>query len=171
MNKINIIEGKAFYCGDLVNTDVMSPGRFEPYESNELLASIALIDYESEIPFVDPATKRSPFTIIFAGHEFGCGSSRDSAPSALAYAGAKIVIARSFARIFYRNCINMGVLLPVTYDHSFDESVIGKNVEVNVLDRTFTVDGEIYSYSDFGPIKDIVEAGGLTPFNKLSTGM
>src|SRR5688572_18849471 len=99
-----VIEGTAFYCGDFVDTDAMSPGRFEPYEGEQQLARIALIDYVSPVPFVDPATGRSPYTVIFAGEEFGCGSSRETAPQALHYAGARVVIARSFARIFYRNC-------------------------------------------------------------------
>jgi len=171
MNRTALIEGKAFYCGDLVNTDVMSPGRFEPYESNELLASIALIDYESNPPFVDPETKKSPFSVIFAGHEFGCGSSRDSAPSALAFAGAKVVIARSFARIFFRNCINMGVLLPIAYDHPFDEGIIGQDVSVNTQNKTFTACGQTFSYPDFGPVSKIFEAGGLTSYNQKVMGL
>ncbi len=92
-------KGKAYCCGDFVNTDVMSPGRFEPYESNEQLARIALIDYEGPTPFVNPGRgDRSDYTVIIAGKEFGCGSSRETAPQALAYAGARVVIARSFAR-------------------------------------------------------------------------
>ena len=167
----NSIEGLAFYCGDLVNTDVMSPGRFDPYESNEHLASIALIDYESDPPFVDPQTKRSPFSVIFAGHEFGCGSSRDTAPAALAFAGAKVVIARSFARIFFRNCINMGVLYPIVHDHPFDESIIGQPVRVDLQQQTFTLANETYSYPDLGPVGDIINAGGLTAYNKQNKRM
>jgi len=159
-------EGKAFYCGDYVNTDVMSPGRFEPYGGPEQLARIALIDYESSVPFVDEKTGRSEYTVIFAGTEFGCGSSRESAPEALFHAGARVVIAKSFARIFFRNCINMGLLLPIQYDHPLDERVIGKHVTVDLGTRTFSVEGQVFQFPDFGPVGAIIEAGGLTPYNK-----
>jgi 3-isopropylmalate/(R)-2-methylmalate dehydratase small subunit len=161
-----LIQGKAFYCGDFVDTDVMSPGRFEPYEGRDHLASIALIDYRANPPFVDPQTRRSPFTVIFAGREFGCGSSRETAPQALAYAGAKVVIARSFARIFFRNCVNMGLLLPIIYDHPFDENIVGTEVTVDVPALTFRVGDQEFKFNDFGPLTDIIQAGGLTPYNK-----
>ena len=161
-----LIEGKAFYCGDYVNTDVMSPGRFEPYGGRDELAKIALIDYESKVPFVDPTTGRSEFTVIFAGREFGCGSSRESAPEALRYAGARVVIAKSFARIFFRNCVNMGLLLPISYDHPFDESIIGKTVAVDQAALTFAVGGKSYAFKDFGPVGAIIQAGGLIAYTK-----
>lgn len=162
----DMIHGKAFYCGDFVDTDVMSPGRFEPYTGRDHLASIALIDYPSDPPFVDPETQRSPFTVIFAGREFGCGSSRETAPQALAYAGARVVIARSFARIFFRNCVNMGLLLPIIYDHPFDAGIVGTDVSVDVAQLSFTVGNETFKFNDFGPLTAIIEAGGLTAYNK-----
>ena len=161
-----IIDGKAFWCGDHVNTDNMAPGRFEPYKSDEHLASCALIDYESVIPFVNPATGRSDFTIIIAGNNFGCGSSRETAPQALRYAGARVVIAKSFARIFFRNCVNMGLLLPIQCDHPFDQAVLGKRVIVDTAKRVFTVEGASFEFADFGPLEAIIAAGGLTAYNK-----
>jgi 3-isopropylmalate/(R)-2-methylmalate dehydratase small subunit len=162
----DIISGLAYYCGDYVNTDVMSPGRFEPYTGPDQLASVALIDYESAVPFVDAKTQRSPYIVIFAGMEFGCGSSRETAPQALYYAGARVVVARSFANIFYRNCINMGLILPLKCEHGQDESVIGKQVEVDLRNRTITLSGKVLHFPDFGPLADIVAAGGLTNYNK-----
>lgn len=161
-----IIAGKAFYCGDFVDTDVMSPGRFEPFASDEELGRIALIDYVSDPPFVNPETGKSPFTVIFAGHEFGCGSSRETAPMALAYAGAKVVIAKSFARIFFRNCINLGVLLPILYDHPFDETIMNQEVVVNTTERYFKVGEQAFEFGDFGALTPIIEAGGLTNYTK-----
>src|ERR1700736_6529069 len=105
------VNGKAYYCGDYVNTDLMAPGRFEPIESKEQLARIALIDYQGAVPFVNEKTGRSDYSVIIAGKEFGCGSSRETAPLALSLAGVQIVIAQSFGNIFFRNCINMGILL------------------------------------------------------------
>lgn len=161
-----VIQGLAYYCGDYVNTDVMSPGRFEPYTGPDQLASVALIDYEFPIPFVEKKSGRSRYTVIFAGTEFGCGSSRETAPQALYYAGARVVIAKSFARIFYRNCVNMGLILPIRCDHDFDESVVGKTVEVNLEDFTFTVEGRKFHFADFGPLADIIAAGGLINYSK-----
>lgn len=165
-----IITGKTYYCGDYVDTDVMSPGRFEPYDGPEQLARIALIDHESPIPFVDPATQRSPFTIIVAGEEFGCGSSRETAPQALHHAGARVVIARSFARIFFRNCINMGLLLPIRYHHDFDISILGKVLTIDTDHRAVSWPDGQFAYPDLGPLERIVAAGGLTPYNQQRWG-
>ena len=87
---------------------------------------------------------------------------------ALAYAGAKVVIAKSFARIFFRNCVNMGLLLPIVYPHDYDESVIGKEVAVHPAELRFEVEGDprLHRFADFGPLARIIEAGGLTPFTK-----
>jgi 3-isopropylmalate/(R)-2-methylmalate dehydratase small subunit len=160
------IRGKAFHCGDFVNTDVMSPGRFEPYTGPKQLASIALIDYESPVPFVRQGEKGSDFTVIFAGTEFGCGSSRETAPQALHYAGARVVVAWSFARIFYRNCINMGLILPIELTHPFGVEVIGEDVVVDVDERTIDVKGRRFTFPPFGPVTNIIEAGGLTKLNQ-----
>jgi 3-isopropylmalate/(R)-2-methylmalate dehydratase small subunit len=162
----SFIEGKAFWCGDHVNTDNMAPGRFEPYRSDDHLASCALIDYESPVPFVDPATGKSEFAVIIAGFNFGCGSRRETAPQALRYAGARVVIARSFARIFFRNCVNMGLILPIQCDHTLDDSVLGKHVTVDTVNRVFTALGERFEFAEFGPLEAIIAAGGLTAYTK-----
>jgi len=162
------IRGKAYHCGDFVDTDVMSPGRFEPYGGPESLARIALIDYRSPVPFVRPGEARSDYTIIFAGAEFGCGSSRETAPQALHFAGARAVVARSFARIFYRNCINMGLLLPIQLDHSFGAEVTGAEVAIDVDRRTVEVLGHHLTFAPFGPVAHIIEAGGLTRLSQAA---
>jgi 3-isopropylmalate/(R)-2-methylmalate dehydratase small subunit len=102
------------------------------------------------------------------GEEFGCGSSRETAPQALRYAGAHVVIARSFARIFYRNCVNMGLLLPIVCPHPFDVSVTGDHVVVDLDDLSFSCAGRRFTFPDFGPLGAIVDAGGgLTNYTKL----
>jgi len=159
-----IISGLAYGVGDFVDTDVMSPGRFEPYEGPEQLARIALVDYPAKTPFVDRATGTSPFKVIFAGTEFGCGSSRETAPQALHYAGARVVIAKSFGNIFFRNCVNMGLLLPVVIDHGFDEAITGEPVHVDVSRRVVTCADRQMEFADLGPLQGIVDAGGLTPY-------
>jgi 3-isopropylmalate/(R)-2-methylmalate dehydratase small subunit len=143
----------------------MAPGRFEPIESDEQLARIALIDYEGPVPFVNEKTGRSDYSVIIAGKEFGCGSSRETAPLALSLAGAQIVIAQSFGNIFFRNCINMGILMPIKLPHGFDESVHDEIVEVDLAGRLLTVAGSTYPFSDFGPLLSIINAGGLIPYS------
>jgi len=100
------IKGPAIKFGDNVDTDVILPGQYmtlvDPYE----LAKHALAGLDSEFP-----EKARKGVIVVGGKNFGCGSSREQAPLALKYAGVKCVLADSFARIFFRNAINIG--LPV----------------------------------------------------------
>ena len=100
------IEGRALKFGNNVNTDVILPGRYmilvDPYE----LAKHALESLDPAFP-----EKAKEGVIVVGGRNFGCGSSREQAPLALKYAGVKCVVAESFARIFFRNAINIG--LPV----------------------------------------------------------
>ncbi len=99
-----IINGKALKYGDLVDTDVILPGKYlgitDPYE----LAKYAMKGLDQS--FTEKVKEK---TIIVAGRNFGCGSSREEAPVALKYAGVQCIIAEFFARIFYRNAINLGL--------------------------------------------------------------
>src|SRR3990170_3685158 len=102
-----MITGKVIKYGDNVNTDVIMPGKYMDLTLNPTeLAKHAMEDLDSNF-----AKKVKTRSIIVAGKNFGCGSSREEAPMALKYAGVKCVIADSFARIFFRNAINIG--LPV----------------------------------------------------------
>jgi 3-isopropylmalate/(R)-2-methylmalate dehydratase small subunit len=98
------IEGKAIKFGNNVDTDVILPGRYmiliDPYE----LAKHALEGLDPAFP-----EKAKEGVIVVGGKNFGCGSSREQAPLALKYAGVKCVLAESFARIFFRNAINIGL--------------------------------------------------------------
>jgi len=98
------IRGKAIKFGDNVDTDVILPGRYmilvDPYE----LAKHALEGLDPQFP-----EKAKDGVVVVGGKNFGCGSSREQAPLALKYAGVKCVLAESFARIFFRNAINIGL--------------------------------------------------------------
>lgn len=159
-----ILLGKIFYCGDYVDTDVMSPGRFDPIYEDEKLKKIALIDYKGKEPFVDEVLGHSKFNIILAGRDFGCGSSRETAPMALAAAGVKVIVAQSFARIFFRNCVNLGQIYPLELSHNFDARVHGMTGEVNFLENTFRVGESSFSFQDLGILKSIFESGGLSQY-------
>src|SRR3989338_3048389 len=96
--------GKAWKLGNDVNTDVITPGRFNLTADPKELAKICFIELRPE--FYKEVKQGD---IIVAGRNFGCGSSRETAPVSIKAAGIKAVIAKSFARIFYRNCINIGL--------------------------------------------------------------
>jgi len=101
-----IVRGEAVTFGDNVNTDVIIPSRYLTILDPDELAKHAMEGIDPSFP---ERAKRG--VIIVAGRNFGCGSSREQAPIALKYAGVKCILAESFARIFYRNSINIG--LPV----------------------------------------------------------
>jgi 3-isopropylmalate/(R)-2-methylmalate dehydratase small subunit len=101
-----LVSGKAVKFGDNVDTDVIIPGKYLVFIDPKELAQHAMEGLDLAF-----TRKAKDGVIIVAGKNFGCGSSREQAPLALKYAGVKCVLAESFARIFYRNAINIG--LPV----------------------------------------------------------
>lgn len=92
--------------GDSINTDLITPGRMNITTDPEELAKVVFIEYRPE--FVKKVKKGD---IIIGGKNFGCGSSRETAPMALKACGIDIIIAKSFGRIFYRNAMNQGLLV------------------------------------------------------------
>src|SRR4030065_1479966 len=103
---MTIIRAKAIVFGNNVDTDVILPGKYLTLVDPNELAKYALESLDKEFP-----QKAKKGVILVGGKNFGCGSSREQAPLALKYAGVKCVVAESFARIFFRNAINIG--LPV----------------------------------------------------------
>ena len=119
------IRGKVIKYGDGINTDVIIPGKFLVYTDSMELAKHAMEG-------LDPVFSRKveDRKVIVAGRNFGCGSSREQAPIALKYAGVQCVLADSFARIFYRNAINIG--LPILECEGLSEIVSdGDELKVN----------------------------------------
>ena len=110
------IRGKAIRYGDDVNTDLIIPGKYLTITDSEELAKHAMEGLD-----LDFSRKVRERSIIVAGRNFGCGSSREQAPLALKYSGVKCIVAESFARIFYRNTINIG--LPVLECEGISEIV------------------------------------------------
>jgi 3-isopropylmalate/(R)-2-methylmalate dehydratase small subunit len=101
--------------GDNVNTDLITPGRYNITTDPKRLASIAFIEAKPEFH-----EQVRPGDFIVAGGNFGCGSSRETAAIALKACGVQAILARSFARIFYRNGMNLGLLLVATDTHGID---------------------------------------------------
>ena len=103
---INPIIGRIWKFGDYIDTDVIIPGKYLRTKNMEVFAAHAMEGIDPEF-----AKRVKQGDIIVAGTNFGCGSSREQAPLALKYAGVACVIAKSFARIFFRNAINVGLPL------------------------------------------------------------
>jgi 3-isopropylmalate dehydratase small subunit len=147
-----------FVAGDDVNTDEIIPARYCATTDVTSLGQYALEDlHPSKSPGGVPF-EPGGYEIIIAGENFGCGSSREVAPVALIHAGVKVVIARSFARIFYRNAVNCGLF--ISRNTSQGEGIsTGEALAVDTGDEEF--------WEGIAPIhRTIIEAGGLTAFNK-----
>lgn len=156
-------KGRAWKYGDDINTDVIFPGKYtyvmmEPAE----MAKYALEDLDPDF-----AKSVQPGDVIVAGKNFGCGSSREQAATCLKYAGIQAVIAKSFARIFYRNAINQGLLVIQSVEAS--ESIFqGEEVGIDFEKREIVVeDKRNFSFPSLpDSVLGILEAGGLIPYTK-----
>lgn len=153
-----LAHGKVLKYGDNVDTDVIIPARYlNSFDAKEL-ASHAMIDIDPT--FVE---RVEPGDIMVAGKNFGCGSSREHAPLALKTAGVSCVIAKSFARIFYRNSINIG--LPILEcEEAAKDIKDGDTVSVNFDTGVITNDttGKTYQAEPFPEfIQNIIAKGGL----------
>jgi len=154
--------GRVFKYGDDVNTDVLFPGKYtyrvsEPAE----MAKHALEDLDPE--FIKKVRKGD---IIVAGKNFGCGSSREQAVLALKYAGVSAIIAVSFARIYYRNCINSG-LPAIVHAEAVDALQSGDECTVSVDEGVMRTHRGEFTFPPFPPeVRAILEAGGLIPYLK-----
>ena len=153
--------GHVFKYGDNVDTDVIIPARYlNSYDAQEL-ASHAMADIDPE--FVN---KVQPGDIIVANKNFGCGSSREHAPLCLKTAGVKCVIAKSFARIFYRNSINIGFPI-MECEEAADKIEKGDEVEVNFSTGVITnkTKNETYQSQPFPEfLQKMIDADGLVNY-------
>lgn len=151
-------KGRVFKYGDNVDTDVIIPARYLNVSSGEELAKYCMIDIDKD--FVNKVKKGD---IIVADKNFGCGSSREHAPIAIKASGISCVIASTFARIFYRNSINIG--LPILEcDEAAKEIKEGDVVSVNFDTGVITDEttGKTYQAEPFPEfIQNIIKKGGL----------
>ena len=152
------LRGKAWKYGDDVDTDVIIPARYLNTSDPAELARHCMEDIDASY-----ASKVSRGDIIVAGKNFGCGSSREHAPIAIKASGASAVIARSFARIFYRNSFNMG--LPIfEAPQAVDEIDPGDRIAVDMAKGTLRNEtkGKEYRIAPVPPfMQELVAAGGL----------
>ena len=114
--------------------------------------------------FVEEGQTQSPYTIIVAGRNFGCGSSREHAPIALGAAGIKAVVAESYARIFFRNAVSTGELYPLESEERLcDRLSTGDELEIDLAAGTLTLCGEStgHALKPVGDVGPVIEAGGI----------
>jgi len=158
---MKILNGKAHVYGDNIDTDAIIPGKYTKTLNRQTFADHVLEDLD---PLFRSQVQRGD--ILVAGDNFGCGSSREQAPLALKVAGVSAVIARYFARIFYRNAINIG--LPVFEIPEFDIQS-GDQIGIDMQSGTITNRSKNLSYqSNAMPqvMVDILQAGGLVSYLK-----
>jgi len=157
------MNGKSWKYGDNVNTDEIIPARYLNTTDKKELASHCMEDIDKD--FVKKADKGD---IIVAGDNFGCGSSREHAPISIKALGISCVIAKSFARIFFRNAINIGLPIFESEEASAEISD-GDEVEVDINSSKITnlTTNKEYSFTPFADeMKDIIQAGGLMEYIK-----
>jgi len=158
-----MIRGKAHVFGDDVNTDEIIPARYLNRIDADFLGAHCMEDADPEF-----VKRMAAGDVIVAGENFGCGSSREHAPLAIKGAGLGAVVARSFARIFFRNAINIGLPI-VACPEAAGDIRPGDDVEIDLAAGRITNHGTGHTFS-FPPfteeIQAIIAAGGLMPFVK-----
>jgi 3-isopropylmalate/(R)-2-methylmalate dehydratase small subunit len=177
-----VITGKAYVLGDNIDTDQIIPAQylsFNPSIPEErkffgMYANSGVPEGQAGLPggnirFVRDNEFTSDYTIIIGGKNFGSGSSREHAPLALAEAGVKCVIAEFYARIFFRNSINGGYLLPLeSTQRLVDKVQTGDELEVD-LDKRVVINrtrNQRYELKPVGDVLPIIEAGGVFEYAK-----
>ncbi len=173
----SIFTGKAYVLGDNVDTDQIIPAQYltfnpsipEEYKQFGKYALSSVPPAQSglpkgNIPFHTDDEFVSPYSIIIGGKNFGCGSSREHAPIALDAAGIKAVIAEFYARIFYRNSVNGGYLIPFeSCDRLCERVCTGDELKIDVQASLLTnlTTKEEWKLKPLGDVVPILEAGGV----------
>jgi methanogen homoaconitase small subunit len=158
-----MIRGKAWVFGDDVDTDVIIPGKYLRTKDTSLWASHVMEGLRPEFASI---VQRGD--VIVAGRNFGCGSSREQAPIALKEAGVAVVVARSFARIFYRNAINVGLPL-MEADVQAEE---GDAAEVDLSAGMVRVGERTYQGTKLPAfLMEILADGGLVAHRRKQKGL
>ena len=171
------ITSPVYVCKDNIDTDQIIPAQYltlvptiaEEYEKLGSYALIGLPDDQYPVKFVPEGGIKTPYRIVIAGRNFGCGSSREHAPIAMGAAGVEAVVADSYARIFFRNCVATGELYPYDANERLCDKV--KTGDIATLDfdnDTLTVNGTTYVLKPLGEVRPVIDAGGLFNYARNS---
>lgn len=159
--------GKAWVYGNNVDTDVIIPARYLNTSEPSELAKFCMEDIDKTF-----AKEVTAGDVIVAGENFGCGSSREHAPIAIKASGVKAVIAKSFARIFFRNAINIGLVI-LKNSELPDEVTKGDEIEIDIesgIIKNLTTNKEYSTTAYTGSIKELIDCGGLVNYTKAKLG-
>lgn len=162
------LEGKVWKYGDNIDTDVIIPARYLVTTDPKTLAAHCMEDIDQAF-----AAEVQPGDIIVGGRNFGCGSSREHAPISIKGAGVSCIIAESFARIFFRNAINIGLPILESAEAARDAQK-GDALTVDLVAGTITNHrtGKTYQASPYPPfVLGIINAGGLVPYTRRELGI
>jgi 3-isopropylmalate/(R)-2-methylmalate dehydratase small subunit len=175
----SVFSGPVYVVRDNIDTDQIIPAQYltlvptipDEYEKLGSYALCGLPDSLYPTRFIKEGKLDSDYPIIVAGRNFGCGSSREHAPIALGSAGSRIVLAESFARIFFRNSVATGELYPCEcVDRLCDSLKTGDVVTVDLDANTVQAKGKTYRFKPLGDVRPVVDAGGLFNYAR-KTGM
>ncbi|MBU4312873.1 MAG: 3-isopropylmalate dehydratase small subunit [Candidatus Omnitrophica bacterium] len=162
------MKGIAYKFGNDINTDLIISGRYKfcITDPNELARHV----FEDADPDFYKRLQGRPFFVV-AGKNFGCGSSREQAPQAIKYAGCQAVLAKSFARIFYRNAFNLGLpLIECNTSRIKDQDILELDIKKGVVtDSTSGASLEIKPFNKFQSA--LIEAGGIVNLYKKHGGL
>ncbi len=161
-------EGNVWKYGDNIDTDVIIPARYLVTTDPATLAAHCMEDIDEAF-----ARQVQPGDIIVGGSNFGCGSSREHAPISIKGAGVSCIIAESFARIFFRNAINIGLPILESPEAARDAQQ-GDTLSVDLISGTIINlrTGKTYQASPYPPfVLKIINAGGLVPYTRNELGI
>lgn len=173
--------GPVYVVRDNIDTDQIISAKYlnlvptiaEEYEKLGSYALDGLPESLYPVRFVKAGAMDTDYPIVIAGRNFGCGSSREHAPIALGAANAQAVVAESFARIFFRNCVATGEVYPVECTERLcdifktgDEATI--DIDANTITHHGT--GKVYSLNPLGEVRPVIDAGGIFDYAR-ATGM
>jgi 3-isopropylmalate/(R)-2-methylmalate dehydratase small subunit len=164
---------------DNIDTDQIIPAQYLTLvptipEEYEKLGSYAMAGLPNDLypnDFIKPGTMKTDYKIMVAGKNFGCGSSREHAPIALGAAGVDVIVAESYARIFFRNSVATGELYPYeARERLIDTVKIGDIATIDFDEDTIEINGQAYQLKPMGDVRPVIEAGGLFNYAR-KTGM
>jgi 3-isopropylmalate/(R)-2-methylmalate dehydratase small subunit len=173
--------GPVYVVRDNIDTDQIISAQYlnlvptipDEYEKLGSFALAGLPDSLYPVRFVKPGAMDTEFAIVIGGRNFGCGSSREHAPIALGAANCRVVVAESFARIFFRNCVATGEVYPVECAGRLcDTFKTGDVATVDIDANTIThqASGKSYPLKPLGEVRPVVDAGGIFEYAR-QTGM
>src|SRR6266478_536344 len=168
-----VIRGKAFVVRDNIDTDQIIPVQYlnlvptipEEYEKLGSFALCGLPKDQYPTRYIPDGQTKTPYKIVIGGRNFGCGSSREHAPIALGAAGCEVIVAESFARIFFRNSVATGELYPYESVSAISSEIkTGDYVEVDFDKDELRANGKTYPLKPLGEVKPVIDAGGIFEF-------